>query len=139
MAGRSYRPCKTCGEEKPTDEFYRDKNRRDGLRAECKACVKLRRREWGRANPERAQAIRSRWEKRHPRQAAEAHRRYPEKYKARTDLNNALKLGKIVKPNHCEQCQQATKSRKLHGHHEDYSRPLDVVWLCQACHTKRHS
>jgi hypothetical protein len=27
---------------------------------------------------------------------------------------------------------------KVHAHHEDYSRPLDVTWLCQKCHVQRH-
>lgn len=27
---------------------------------------------------------------------------------------------------------------KTHAHHEDYSRPLDVVWLCPCHHARRH-
>ena len=30
------------------------------------------------------------------------------------------------------------KGRALHGHHEDYSQPLEVVWLCAPCHGLRH-
>jgi hypothetical protein len=24
------------------------------------------------------------------------------------------------------------------AHHEDYDKPLEVVWLCQPCHKQRH-
>ena len=34
----------------------------------------------------------------------------------------------------CEVCG----SSKTHGHHEDYSRPLDVVWLCGLHHRELH-
>lgn len=36
----------------------------------------------------------------------------------------------------CEGCGGATG---LGGHHEDYRRPLDVIWLCNVCHPKRHA
>lgn len=38
----------------------------------------------------------------------------------------------VAKP--CERCG----SQKVQAHHEDYSKPLEVVWLCQAHHTARH-
>lgn len=24
------------------------------------------------------------------------------------------------------------------AHHENYSKPLEIVWLCKRCHTQRH-
>lgn len=43
----------------------------------------------------------------------------------------ALKKGKIKKPIHCQNCKQLNK---LEGHHNDYSKPLKVLWLCKKCH-----
>lgn len=35
----------------------------------------------------------------------------------------------------CEVCG----SLPTHGHHEDYGKPLDVVWLCPVHHAMRHA
>jgi hypothetical protein len=43
--------------------------------------------------------------------------------------------GDIVKPNKCEKCKRTCKPQ---GHHEDYSKPFEVEWLCAKCHGKRH-
>lgn len=55
----------------------------------------------------------------------------PEKYAAHTLVNNAVRSGKIAKPNNCDRC--GVESR-LHGHHKDYSKALEVMWLCPLCH-----
>ena len=57
----------------------------------------------------------------------------PEKHAAHNALNNALRDGKIEK-NPCEVCGDANSL----GHHTDYSLPLDVMWLCSACHGAAH-
>ena len=57
------------------------------------------------------------------------------KYDAHKRVTAALASGKLVRPLTCEQCGG---SFKIQAHHEDYSRPLDVSWLCEPCHIQRH-
>lgn len=57
--------------------------------------------------------------------------KFPEKRKARNAVSWAIYTGKIKKPNNCEICK---KESKVEGHHEDYSKPLNVKWLCFSCH-----
>lgn len=64
--------------------------------------------------------------------------RHPEKEPARNKLHSAVFRGLIDKPTTCEDCGEEVEKRKLHGHHEDYSKPLDVEWLCVNCHVARH-
>lgn len=59
-----------------------------------------------------------------------------QKVRAREALSRALKRGRVVKPPACEACGRS--HALLHGHHEDYMKPLDVRWLCPRCHKARH-
>jgi hypothetical protein len=62
------------------------------------------------------------------------------KRKAQNSVSNAVRDGKLDKPTTCQECgTEVETSRHLHAHHEDYSKPLDVVWLCTACHGIRHT
>lgn len=57
----------------------------------------------------------------------------PAKYKARTALGNAVRDGKIAKQP-CVICG----AEKVEAHHNDYSRPLEVIWFCRAHHKQHH-
>lgn len=59
----------------------------------------------------------------------------PEKISAQQKCRRAIKTGKIIRPDNCSLCHIACKP---HAHHEDYSRPLDVIWLCSKCHNTHH-
>jgi hypothetical protein len=63
-----------------------------------------------------------------------AKRRDPAKKHARNLLQSAVRHGKI-KRRPCEICQ----SERSQAHHEDYSKPLEVRWLCQLHHAEVHS
>lgn len=60
----------------------------------------------------------------------------PMKRKARRYLNHAIEYGKIIKPLECSLCKE---NKKLQAHHEDYARPLEVIWMCSSCHAYIHS
>lgn len=47
-----------------------------------------------------------------------------------------VKAGKLKRPIYCQDC--GAKHPKLHGHHQDYDKPLEVIWLCPICHHKKH-
>jgi len=59
----------------------------------------------------------------------------PEKYRAHIAVGNAVRSGRLKKPDGCEQCGGPPP---VHGHHDDYAKPLDVRWLCVACHSLEH-
>ncbi len=58
------------------------------------------------------------------------------KIKVHRKVRYACSVEKLKRPNHCEQCQKETE---IIAHHPDYSKPLDVMWLCAACHSSQHS
>lgn len=68
-----------------------------------------------------------------PRQKAVAHRL----------VRDAIAQGKLT-PEPCEGCglepnaKHADGRRRVHAHHDDYSRPLEVRWLCNVCHGIEH-
>jgi hypothetical protein len=61
--------------------------------------------------------------------------KYPEKYKATRAVNNAIAQGKMNRPSKCSKCLIECKPE---GHHTDYSKPLEVIWLCLKCHNQEH-
>jgi hypothetical protein len=61
--------------------------------------------------------------------------RFPEKVRARRILMEAVKSGKM-KRGTCETCGS---SKDIHGHHDDYSKPLSVRWLCRKHHRELHA
>ncbi len=69
--------------------------------------------------------------------AAERRSRYvkdsPEKLSARAAVNHAINAGKLTRLP-CEVCG----TPKSQGHHEDYNKPLEVIWLCPIHHAEKH-
>jgi hypothetical protein len=59
----------------------------------------------------------------------------PNRRKARAKVMYAVMIGKLGKPSDCEVC--GTTGR-IEGHHLDYSKPLEVSWLCVSCHADYH-
>lgn len=60
----------------------------------------------------------------------------PEKVAAQLAVQQAIRSGRLVRPESCSECGASCKP---HGHHDDYSQPLIVRWLCRACHAAFHA
>jgi hypothetical protein len=88
------------------------------------------------AHPEAVNASRRKWSQQPGfyalRQAAYKANN-PEKFRARNVVTHAIRDGKLIRPSRCSLCLLECKPQ---AHHEDYSKPLDVVWLCRPCHAK---
>lgn len=62
-------------------------------------------------------------------------RRQQGKDKATRALLYSIRVGKVTRPDVCQDCGQVGK---VEGHHHDYTRAFDVKWLCKRCHGKQH-
>ena len=146
--------CKKCAKLLPLSGYYTHREMGDGHLNFCKTCVKrrvvLHRKrdlESVRAYDRGRDAFPNRVAKRKEytktkagkltkaRSSVKYREKYPEKYKARTMFGNAVRAGKVVRAETCVWCGLEGKTE---GHHEDYSKPLDVAWLCPPCHRSEH-
>jgi len=129
--------CFKCKKDKPLNDFYKHPKMADGRVNKCKECNKLDVRE---NRKRRIEYYRAYDNQRGSRQTEEYRRRYkannPIKNGARTMVGNAIRDGKLKKPDTCEAC--GDNHRRIHGHHDDYAKPLEVRWLCPPCHFAWH-
>jgi hypothetical protein len=141
--------CFKCHEHKLLSEFYSHPRCRQGTLNKCKECTKKdvgehyakktqdpvwvarererqrikesRRRALGKASPLRPE-LKNAWRKRNPL-----------KSRAQARVSKAKRAGLLVKQP-CEVCGSAS----VQAHHDDYTRPLDVRWLCVKHHAEHH-
>lgn len=132
------RKCNSCGLEKPItrDNFYYSPSR-FRWEKQCKQCTLTKQNYRRRLNydpkKERERYLKLK-ENGYFKTAWQVWRdKYPEKYKARNTLRNAVAGGKVKK----EKCQICDE-KVVQAHHEDYSKPLEVTWLCMLHHKERH-
>lgn len=132
--------CFKCGETKDLAAFYRHPRMADGHLGKCKECTKRDVKARYDSEPEK---IRGYERKRfadigRKARVAEYRRnlrlRHPEKYAAWVAVGNAIRDGRLIR----EPCQVCGTTEDVEAHHEDYSRPLDVRWLCFKHHREAH-
>lgn len=62
-----------------------------------------------------------------------------EAQRARNTLWNAVWHRGFERGTTCETCGKVPLfPSTIHAHHDDYSKPLDVRWLCASCHKRHH-
>ena len=119
-------------------DFYKHPEMEDGHLGKCKECTKTDNtknreknveyyREYDKQRSKEPHRIALKRE-----QCIEFRKKYPEKYKAHRAVSNAVRDGRLTK----QPCK--CKEIKVIGHHEDYSKPLEVIWICRKCHYKLH-
>ena len=146
--------CICCKEHKDISEFYKHPDTADGHLGKCKSCCKeqaisnrIKNYERYRDYDKNKEITPEQKEKRaqyaKSKRGRAAHRlaclnynsKNPHKKKATVAVRVAVASGKLTMPDKCSSCG---KSGKVHGHHDDYDLPLDVVWLCPTCHNQLH-
>jgi hypothetical protein len=135
------RDCTVCGKPKDESEFY------SGF-VRCKQCVSAYQKayrekqnankpaDWKQKTKDK-KAYQREWLAKRPGYGTELKRKW---YNANRDrlrvkwaVKDALKAGKIQKLP-CLVCGEI----KVEAHHTDYSRPIDIVWLCKPHHIELH-
>lgn len=80
-----------------------------------------------------AEASRERRAREYPKNKLAFREKDPQKAKCRDAVRKAVAKGALV----CMPCEKCG-AQPAHAHHEDYSKPLDVVWLCPTHHADLH-
>lgn len=144
--------CFKCLCEKPFEGFYKHPRMADGHLNKCIDCTKadVMRNRQERVEKyreyDRARATTEKRRQRHreymttpegkaaqKRSAERWQNKHPQRRAAQVALGNAVRDGRL-KSQPCFLC-----GADAEAHHPDYSRPLDVVWLCPAHHKQAHA
>lgn len=136
--GGSMKECWKCKLSKNISDFYKDKSKYDGICGQCKSCDKESRyknRAFNRAHYREVERKYLRTEK--GKSVAKASRekfvkKHPLALKAHREVHNALKTGLLT------YCDCVFCGQKAQAHHPDYTKPLDVIWLCTIHHKQIH-
>ena len=138
--------CILCTITKPLTEFYRHPKMANGYLGRCKECHKneINRKRLGNIEEYRLRSKMSnrktcagltQQEKDVKNAKSRAWRAINGRGRAHSKVDYALRCGEMVRPSKCDWCDS---TQPIKGHHDDYSKPLEVMWLCSICHAKRH-
>ncbi len=139
--------CNRCQVIKPLSEFYDNGRGKGKPKSYCKECHKAKMREkyWthkGKGGQERREYQRKmgrqsyhRNREANLRRVADYRQKNPEKLRAHWAAAWAQQKGILTSPGVCSHCGSPGPLEK---HHPDYSRPLEVIWLCTPCHRLLH-
>lgn len=129
--------CFKCGQVKDSSCFYRQRSNTDGLFGKCKECTKRDVLDNRKANIERIREY-DRKRGKDPQRIARVtatvaawRKKHPDRAKAQGVLYRAVRDGKLQRPDTCSRCG---KKARIEAHHNDYSKPLEVLWVCKPCH-----
>ena len=127
--------CFKCQKELPLTDFYKHKQMADGHLNKCKTCAKKDVHNHRDKNIERIRAYDRKRGNRQTKEYLDSYvAKYPNKYKAQNMVSNAIRDKRLFK----EPCEVCGTEERLHAHHDDYLKPLNVRWLCASHHRQWH-
>lgn len=142
--------CYTCKVTKPLSDFNKHSHSKGGYDYQCRLCHRARVNAIN-ATPEgrlrkmvldyAAREKRRERDKERLRMRRKLNGRPADNYKksdrekCRKKFSNHRHYYGIPKPENCQECGSGYN---IHAHHEDYTKPFNVEWLCSVCHGKRH-
>ena len=123
-----FKKCPLCKVTKNLEEFRRSKNRADGRDAVCRKCKVEKETIYREKNREKIREAQRNHYNKNSELIKEKRKKYydPVKSKARW-------LAKKIEAKQCIFCD-----KKGERHHKDYSKPLDIVFLCKSHHKQVH-
>ena len=144
--------CTTCGIHQKLENFHKHKLGRFGRGSRCKVCTKAYHaaRNADPARKAKTKEATARFKAKNPDYwknrdlaaakiyTARSRSKYPEKHTARQIFEFALWKKFITRPTVCSKCGSDGRGYVIEGHHYDYTKPLDVTWLCKRCHIAVH-
>ena len=150
LGSKAIMPHKDPEKRKECKKRWADKNkeiirqRRKNMSEEKKAArreyVRLYNRKWREENKERSRETVRKCSTKNKEKYKQLYQdnkeNHPEKFKARDSVGNAVRSKKITKPSKCSACES---TENIEGHHADYDKPLEVIWLCSRCHKRLHA
>lgn len=127
--------CFKCGQVKSLADFYKHKMMADGHLNKCKDCTRSDVAAHRLENIDKIRAYdRARGARQPAEYLSEYRRTHPKAYKAHQMVRYHVRSGNLHKQP-CEVCGSISTV----AHHDDYDKPLNVRWLCQAHHKQWHA
>jgi hypothetical protein len=161
--------CRLCGVAKPFSDFHKSKSNKDRLCNHCRDCASQLSKKYRQEHADvLKENDRIRWATDPDRRSSHrvASKKYYEKNIEKIKEYSRSEQGKkirkkaienyVVKHPHKKQAQQIVMievragrlkkqpchvcgAQKAEAHHDDYSKPLDVRWLCRKHHREHHT
>ena len=144
--------CRKCKQEKEDDQFY------SYCLTRCKQCKVKYALKYQKDNPEKVKQYERKrtqtkalyqsnyykeWYAKHGRKRADNYldiiifwrKNNPEKIKVMDKVYYLVKKGLINRPLECSICG---RKARIYAHHEDYTKPFEIIWVCGSCHKNIH-
>jgi len=126
------KPCIRCKESKAINEFYKHPQMGDGHLNKCIPCCVADARKHREENHAKVCAYdRKRFKSPERKKkillyAKKRREKFPEKCRARGMVLDAIKSGKLIR----KPCEVCGTTERVQAHHDDYTKPLEVRWMC---------